>query len=480
VRHLPSGYIFGTAPDLLARYSRRSVRLVTVQRAVAYALGGQAGSRLAQTLKFPCSGDTLLRLIRQAPRRPIEPPRVIGVDDWALRRGQVYGTILVDLERHRTIDFLEDRQAQTLATWLCQNPSVQILARDRLLDYRRAATKALPGCQQVADRWHLLKNLGEALERLVTRHWLKLRSPQQRPLSATDPQAGITDIPPVRPPDHLRYGSDARHEKYLEREQLFGQMQRWQMAGLPPSDIAHQLGVARNTVRAYLARGGPPPEVSRRLARPKRIDPYVPHLVQRWQAGCRNASRLWREISALEFRGPRSLVARWVRQRRERPAANTPPRYRATFESGAVLESQNASSASSPIELPGSRALAWLLMRSPAQLTPVETTHLERLRSLHPVRIAHDLAQRFLHIIRMHSVDQLAAWLDQTTECGVRELRVFANGLPQDLAAVEAALTSPWSNGQTEGQVNKLKLLKRQMYGRAGLDLLRIRILQPP
>ena len=120
---------------------------------------------LAQALNIPCSGDILLRLIRQAPRRPLEPPRLIGVDDWALHRGQVYGTIRVDLERHRTIDLLEDRQAQTLATWLRQHPSVQVLAGDRFLDYRRAATKALPGCQQVADRCHLLNTLGEALER---------------------------------------------------------------------------------------------------------------------------------------------------------------------------------------------------------------------------------------------------------------------------------------------------------------------------
>jgi transposase len=300
--------------------------------ALALAVGGQAGSRLAYSLKMPCSADTLLRLVRRAPQPRIEPPLVIGVDDWAKRRGQVYGTIVVDLERRRTIDLLDDRQAQTLATWQQRQPQIEVMTRDRSGEYRLAAETALPQCQQVADRWHLLKNLRDTLERLVAHHRSAVRQPSPataQPFSETAPSG---TIPIMRMSDHLRYGAAARQERHQHCLTLFQQMQQAAAHGLTRAEIAHQLGVSSNTVAAYLARGGPPAEVCPRPQRVKKINPYLPHLTQRWQAGCRNASQLWREITELGFHGPRSLVARWVRERRETPAPTTAPRFRAAFQ----------------------------------------------------------------------------------------------------------------------------------------------------
>lgn len=393
-------------PGFLARYSRRSVRLAAVLETIAFALGGQAGSRLSQGLHMPCSGATLLRLIRKAPLVGRPAPAVIGVDDWALQRGQVYGTLIVDLERRRPIDLLADREAKTLANWLRQHPSVQVMARDRFLDYARAADAAAPQCQQVADRWHLVNNLRDVLERLATRQRAALR--QQRLLLPIPQRLEMAEIRPLRPADHMRYGAQARHERQLQRVALFEQMQTLLALGLPRKQIAHRLGVAYGTVRDYLRRGGPPPESGNRPPRPKKIDPYLPHIHQRWQAGCLNASQLWQEIRALGFQGPRSLVARWVRRHREVPAATTYAPYRATFQSRPIAPDLN--SASSESRLPNSRILAWLLFRAPAELSPSETTQLEQLCRLDALQMGYDLAQRFLTMLRSRQADQLEQW----------------------------------------------------------------------
>lgn len=407
------------------------------------------------------------------------PPAAIGVDDWAMRRGQRYGTIIVDLERHRPIELLADRSAETLEAWLRQQPTIEVLARDRLLDYARAATHALPKCQQVADRWHLLKNLADSLERVVNRHRLKLRVPSPSPASSAVPAPAGTPVPILRPPDYLRYGAAARHQLYRERQQLFEQMQALLTQGLSAGAIGRRLGVARNTVCAYLARGGPPPELNPRAPRRKAIDPYVPHLTERWLAGCRKANQLWREIRALGFLGGRGRVAHWVRQRRELPSPNTQPRYRADFQAPGQITPIQIDRATS-IALATTRTLAWILIRSPARLSADAMVLLDKMRSLEPLRVSHDLVQAFIEMIRHRELAHLPPWLDEAIHCGLREWRAFANGLRKDLAAVEGALQSPYSNGPTEGQVNKLKLLKRQMYGRAGFDLLRARLLHPP
>jgi hypothetical protein len=282
--------------SILAPRSRRSLRLAAALEAVAFALGGQAGSRLALRLQMPCSGDTLLRMIRKAPAPSVEPPHVISVDDWAKQRGQVYGTLIVDLERRRTIELLEDRQAETLMAWLRQQPGVQVMARDRSAEYRKAAETILPQCQQMADRWHLLtpalaggarENLKDMLEPLVTRHRRAL-APTRPVAPAPQPsQPTFAAIPKVRDSDHLRYGAATRHERHQQREQLFREMQEGPAKGLTQAEIARQLGIAPNTFRPYLVRGGPPAEVSPRPPRPKLIDPFVKHLTQRWHAATR-------------------------------------------------------------------------------------------------------------------------------------------------------------------------------------------------
>lgn len=463
-------------PDI-ERYSRRTGRLRTALEAIAFALGGEAGKRLSRHLKMTCSGDSLLRLVRRAPTPEETPTTVVGVDDWAQQRGRIYGTILVDLERHRPIDLLNDRSAEVLAAWLRAHPAVAVLARDRSLEYARGATLGAPQCQQVADRWHLLKNLREAIERLLDR----LRPELLKLPALADPQKPVIldEIPAIRSADYSGHRLAQKQGRQARRQALFQAVHRLHEENLPIRQIAHTLNLGRMTVRKYLA-STVCPAYAPRTPQPSLLDPYQEHLRQRWRQGCRNASELWREIQTQGFTGSRSLVGRWVRARREIPSDKTTNRSRPQFLASATSMSLTPTSTANSTTLPSSHQLVWVLLRQSGKRTELETSQWSRLRTLDIVARADDLAQRFLALVRERASSQLDEWLADAERSKVKELQTFAETLRKDYEAVKAACQSKWSNGQTEGQVNKLKLLKRQMYGRAKLDLLRARLLRSP
>lgn len=175
-------------PGFVAPSARRTTRLAEHQRQLGLDLGGKAGSRLADRLAMPTSDDTILRLLRGTPEQPVQPPRVLGIDDWAWAKGTRYGTILVDLENHRPIDLLPDRSAETLAAWLREHPSVEIISRDRAPAYIEGASQGAPEAIQVADRWHLLSNLKEVLQRLLDRYQACLYAAATQPEPEKQPE----------------------------------------------------------------------------------------------------------------------------------------------------------------------------------------------------------------------------------------------------------------------------------------------------
>lgn len=461
-------------PDFVLPYARSTRRFHDALRAVGVALGGKPGSRLADQLRLPTSPSTLVRMVRAVPTLPPCLPRVIGVDDFAKRKGQSYGTVIVDLERHRPLALLEDRTAPTLANWLRQHSSVEVVCSDRSTEYARGIASGAPQATPVADRWHLLKNLREALERFLDRHTSTLRNISLSPTRGSSALAALDAEPAASAkPSHYSAREQLRREGARERRQMrFEQVRDLHAHGKSIRAIAQEVGLSRTTVTRYVRADGFPERAHRRSA-PGILAPYVAHLQQRWDEGCHNGSQLLREIQAQGFVGSRKQLARWVQQQRETPASTTPVKYRRAHDN---LPASVRAAKRRPRRA-SSRQLSWLLVRPPDRLDDVERTALDQMRNAcADVPVAYSLAQQFGELVRGRHADLFDGWLTSVGTCGIAELTTFAAGLRRDEKAVRMALSTEWSNGQTEGQVTKLKLLKRQGFGRSKLDLLSKRL----
>ena len=317
---------------IAAAAARRTERLGGLHAYLGLALGGEAGARLASRLAIDTSPDTLLRAVRSCGGSIQAPPtpRVLGVDDWAWRRGHRYGTALVDLERNTVVDLLPDRQAETLATWLRQHPGVEVIARDRAGAYADGARQGAPEAVQVTDRWHLLRNLGDAVHGLADRHGGAIRRAAQAVAEERAATTAVNPAPPAapRPPTAAERASQAslsrRQARYEEAARLHGQ-------GVSIRRIAALLGVERKTVRGWLRRGSAPSW--RKPKRGSALDPFVPLLERRWAEGCHNAARLWREATAAGYAGRPGTVRTWATRHRGKqsgsgtpqPLSDTPP-----------------------------------------------------------------------------------------------------------------------------------------------------------
>lgn len=389
-------------------------------------------------------------------------PRVLGVDDWAWRKGRAWGTILIDLEKQRPVDVLPDRTADGLKRWLEAHPGIEVVARDRSTEYARGITEGAPEAVQVADRWHLLHNLRQVMERFL--HAEKGRLQTLRGLYAI---SSTLSPPPQRRSEGEITASETAREarlgRYMEARRLSGE------DGLNISQISRVLGMSRTTVRKYLS-ADVFPEWSRHSPRPSILAPHESYLEKRWAEGARSALGLFRELKERGYTGSKRTVSRWAQERRTEPHPCTPKKYRADCLSEPKTRQRQG-------KLPAPRRLAWLLIRDPDTLSPDEAQLLEILRGDAAVGSIWNLARSYVTMIRERMVDKLDSWLNSCSGSEVEGFDTFATGLRQDYAAVGAALTEPWSNGQAEGQINRLKMIKRQMYGRASFNLLRKRVL---
>jgi transposase len=430
-------------PEVTTPGARRTVRLADIHHHLGRALGGAAGARLAARLTMPVSATTLLDMLRRrAPPALLQAPRVLGVDDWAWRRGGRYGTILCDLESRRVVDLLPDRRAVTLAEWLRRHPGVEVISRDRAGSYADGARQGAPGAVQVADRWHLLENCSRALLDAVRRH--------RSEVEAAAGAGTAEQMPPLQ--KALMTSAERRQwDRWQRGRKGYEEVIRLHREGTSIKTIVRRLRIGRNTVRRWL-RGAAP---ERHRPRRSSLEPYRPMLERRWAEGCHNGAQLWRELREVGFRGGLRVVTEWATRQRLAPLPGRP---------------------ASGFTAPASRRVTQILTADAQALDEGERNYLDRLLTLSPpLALARDLVLRFGSMVREQKAAELDSWLAEANES---ELRSFATGLRQDEAAVRAALTLPWSNGQTEGQITKLKLVRRQMYGRAKHDLLRARLLQ--
>jgi transposase len=388
------------------------------------------------------------------------------VDDFAFRKGRTYGTILVDLELRRPIDLLPDREATTLQAWLAAHPGVEIISRDRAGAYAEGARKGAPNAMQIADRFHLLRNLGDVLQRLLHRHAATLKQTLSAAIDATaSSSAPPVEPPPLSgPPEEGVVASSLPSQPAPETPRTLRQLRYEEVRslyerGMPLTDISRKTGLDRKTVRKYIHVEKLPDWTDRRK-RASILDPFREYLQERVAVGCHNAARLFRELTKLGYQGKATLVRDYIAELEKQASP------------GQFEKERRKRHAFSP------NRLSWLVLRREEKLSEEERQELEVLRAANDqVAQAITLAQAFACMVRKRLPDALDPWLQAAQGSELPELCRFAAGIERDKAAVLAALSHHWSNGPVEAQVQKLKVVKRQMFGRANFDLLRQRVL---
>jgi transposase len=461
-------------PALVEPYARKTTRLWEILLLVGFALGGEAGARLAVRLGMRTSPSTLLRGLHSAALPSFEAPEAIGVDDFALLKGRKYGTIVADFERHRPIELLEGRSAEILAEWLKQHPKLRVIGRDRSTEYERGIEEGAPQAVEVLDRWHLLKNLRQSTEHVLEGNHVALcRITLPVKSGEEDAFAGhLMAHTPVPRSSKERAASAASREKLLAR---YRKVKKLHSQGMSMLAICRATGMSRGAVRRYV-HADALPQRRRHPSQASMLIPFMPYLAKRWEEGCHVAMQLWREIKEQGYPGAPGRVLQWARQRRREPAPTTPGRY---VDSMRKKTSKNSKRSSGKPSRPlSSRRLAWIMVGDREALSPGERDALQRaIEACADVATIYPLAQKFSEMVRRRGAGEFEGWLKASLSCGVKGFETFAIGLRREQPAVEAALSLPYSNGQTEGQINRLKTIKRQMYGRASFELLRRRFL---
>ena len=442
-------------PDFLVPSARKTNRLRRQIVELGLALGGRATERLAPHLGIQVSDTTVLRHLLPAPVAPLPVVTVLGVDDFSFRRGRTFGTILVDLQRHQVVALLPDRSQITFALWLKNHPEVQVISRDRGGDYAAGAHLGAPHAMQVADRFHLIKNAGEVLERLLTRHHLILTQAAAS-LSPADASPRQRRNSPLEQHQHdARRGQ--RLANYTQAVALFEQ-------GMPVRQVARETGLARGTVLSYLRTATFPEQAPR--PRPRTIDPYVPFLREQWNAGEHNARALWRVICQQGFVGGEAPVRRVLHAWRADP-----------HKRGRSFD-QDTGIAHREQRCYSSMATRWLFAIESTDRSPNENRYLAFIQQACPeIATAVTMLRQFQEILMTHDQPRFPLWLHQCEHCEIAELVGFAGGIRRDEPAVQAGIETQWSQGQVEGHVNRLKMRKRQLYGRAGFALRQRRVL---
>ncbi|MGO4650035.1 ISL3 family transposase, partial [Nocardia sp. 2YAB30] len=401
------------------RHGRRTPLLRAMLEGIAVALAGRAGARLATALHASASRSTLLRLLEALPDPAAETPRVLGVDDFALLRGQNYGTVLIDCETGAPLELLPGRDAQTLANWLAAHPGVEVVCRDRSGSYAEGARLGTPDAMQVADRFHLWQNLGKAVERCVARHRDCLRATEPQPADRPTPQPQNEE-----PVGRFAQRAQRHHAKVHD---LLAQ-------GHSIRGIARGLGWGQRTVQRY-ARAATWQELvdgKWKGPRPSKLDPFKPYLRQRWESGCCNALQLHREITELGYPGSYELVRVYLEQHRAKPdpIAPSPPTVR--------------------------QVTRWLT-RHPDKLTEDDRPRLKAVLERCPeLRATAEHVRAFGEMLTMLQGQQLLGWIATVRADDLPGLTSFANGLESDLNAVTAGLTVRWNSGPVEGRVNHI------------------------
>lgn len=441
-------------PELVRPWAQMTIRYGEQITSLGLATCGKGGARLAARLGIQSTRQTILRHIMALPDGTPESVLYLGRDDFSFLRARRFGTILVNLETKHVVDLLPDRKAETSAAWMRQYPDLMAVSRDRGGDYAAAASASAPQATQCADRFHVMKNLGEALEGLLARHFAAHRTRVAQESRATPLLTAQGKGPPKLSPKQAAVSQAKREERLAQYQHVVALHQQ----GFSQTAIASQVGIGHATVSRWLSSDSFPEQ--KPPQRMTRLDPHLKEVAERWEAGCHNIAQVHRELvtagHTLTYRSVYRQLVRYLPEGRKNAAA--------------------------PDQLPRAPRLArqavFLFLRHPEELSAEEKETLALLRSLHTeMDQAYELVQQFIQMLRERRGMHLDTWLTQVSQSNIPELRSFAAGVEKDKEAVRAGLTWWINNGMVEGHVTKLKLIKRSMYGRAGFPVLRQRVL---
>jgi transposase len=455
---------------LTSPHARYTPLLRTLLTSIASCLAGRPGARLADALSIRVAKDKLLDLLRGLPELPQDSVRVLGVDDFALRKGDSYATILVDLEERRPVDVLPGRDAEPLAAWLRSHPEIEVICRDRAGAYAEGARSGAPQARQVADAWHLLRNLADAVEKTVGAHHPCIRKAFTTAPAVTESStapSGTAEPPVEEAPFVLPDGTWdvlGRPRRLVARTtERYKAVQQLLSEGKSLAAISRQLRLDHSTVRRFARARNLDELLVKATNRASILDEHKPYLHMRWAEGCHDIPQLHRELRAHGFTGDIQCVRRYLRPFKQphSPRPKSPPAPAPELR---------------PAPKPR-RVVRWI-MTNPGHLVETDTAEFKEIRAACPhldatARHVRDFAD-MMHDLRG---DDLPAWMDRVLADDLPALHSLVNGLKRDLDAVTAGLSTHWSSGQVEGHVTRAKLLKRMGFGRANFDLLRRRIL---
>lgn len=438
--------------SLIKSYARRTDRLEEILIAVAFSSNAQTDSKLSRKMGFYVSRDTILRIIRKQPIKTNHGAEIVGVDDWAYRKNHTYGTIVCDQETGKPIDLFAGRESTDFAKWLEEHPTIKLITRDRSDSYSKAIKDTSPQIIEVADRFHISKNLLDTLKDFAQKTF------------ASRIHIGYEEKP-VEEEKSRDTATKAKQRQTQVRENkrtVVREVKKLRAQGMTIKAIASEMKIVRNTVMRYI-RLDEETAISRRSSNwPKKLtdqyDQTIANLILSGNSarqiyialqeqGCKaSETTVWRRINQLKSqnkitKSPNDapkLVKKWLK-------CSDVISYMWTFEDELIEEHKGY--------------LDTVFLKFPAAKT------------------AYSLVQKFRLIQKEKAPDKFLEWIEEAMASGISEMKSFAKGIKSNLPEVYNAYIYDYSNGLLEGHINRLKMIKRLMFGRANFDLLRQRVL---
>jgi len=440
-------------PGLARRYARMTDRLIQALQALGVTANGADGAYVSSSLAMPTTAKTLIRRVLALPLPKDRSVRIVGIDEWAWKKGSPYGTLLVDLQHRRITDLLPERSVESSTAWFKKHSQVKIVSRDRGKIFRAAADAGAPQAKQIVDRFHLQKNFAEALEKFFGHHKRLLKA-------AAHQLAGKGQVPETGATPQKK---QERNNRYTERVRRHKKIWKLSRAGYRKDDIAQMVGIGSRSVYRALEQEQPPTQHRRRWSHHK-VDPYLSYLAKRWNEGCHTAKELYEEMVTQGYTGSLRAIERIVAQLR-------PYGTKSVTKQAITLQ-----------KVPSPRNTALMIVRPVEKRTADQTMFIDQLCKSDPTAATVcTLAQAFGSLLRhLEGKPGLEKWKAAVQASGIAELISFMEGLADDAEAVVNGCTETWNNGMVEGFVNKVKWIKRSSYGQAGFPLLQRRVLLHP